>query len=200
MGNNEYNNGKYNNAITKWQGGLKYIFKLFCNSGDGGGGPELLTNKSLSDYDILLNSNISMAYLKLNNYNMCITYCNKVLNRRTQVNNKILIEKALYRKCISEYKLGNIDDSLNTMDDLLSNINNVNNKNAVYALNHEIRKANNIENKRNKRDMMKLFKRVEEDNNKRDNDDNNDDNNNVILWMDKDWSEEQLNIWMNNIS
>ena len=65
-----------------------------------------------------MNTNISLAYLKLKQFSDCVQYCNKALKRRKTMPGGIL-EKTLYRKAAAECELGDFESSKQTCKDLL---------------------------------------------------------------------------------
>lgn len=65
-----------------------------------------------------MNTNISLAFLKLKQFSDCVQYCNKALKRRKTMPGAIL-EKTLYRKAAAECELGDFDSSKQTCKDLL---------------------------------------------------------------------------------
>jgi len=107
-----FEKGKYDKAIKYWQGGLKSILSALCS------GPEAMSNTSLSELDLTLNLNIAMAYMKKGDFEAADRSVDKALARRDALPTH-QITKALYRKASAQRSMRKLDETLETLKDLL---------------------------------------------------------------------------------
>merc|ERR1719305_1615198 len=111
-GKEAFEKGKYDKAIKFWQGGLKSILSALCS------GPEAMSNTSLSELDLTLNLNIAMAYMRKGDFDAADRSVDKALARRDALPAH-QITKALYRKASAQRAMNRLDETLETLKDLL---------------------------------------------------------------------------------
>mmetsp|Transcript_58139 Transcript_58139/g.138350 ORF Transcript_58139/g.138350 Transcript_58139/m.138350 type:complete len:533 (-) Transcript_58139:107-1705(-) len=111
-GNEAFKAGKYDKAIKYWQGGLKSILSTLCS------GPEAMQNTELSELDLTLNLNIAMAYMKKTDYEAADRSVEKALARRDALPPHLVV-KALYRKASAQRAMHRLEETLETLKDLL---------------------------------------------------------------------------------
>lgn len=111
-GNKAFAEKKYDKAIKYWQGGLKSILSSLCS------GPEAMSNTSLSELDLTLNLNIAMAYMKKGDFDAADRSVDKALARRDALPTH-QVTKALYRKASAQQAMSRLEETLETLKDLL---------------------------------------------------------------------------------
>lgn len=111
-GNKAFQEGKYDKAIKLWQGGLKNILSSLC------AGPHALQDKNLSEYDLTLNLNIAMAYMKKGDFDAADRSVDKALARRDALPPNLVV-KALYRKASCQRSMHKLEECLETLKDIL---------------------------------------------------------------------------------
>lgn len=111
-GNKAFKQGKYDKAIKCWQGGLKSILSTLCS------GPQAMSDQNLSELDLTLNLNISMAYIKKGDFEGADRSVDKALARRDALPAQ-QITKALYRKASIQRSMHRLEECLETLKDVL---------------------------------------------------------------------------------
>mmetsp|Transcript_23032 Transcript_23032/g.41990 ORF Transcript_23032/g.41990 Transcript_23032/m.41990 type:complete len:568 (+) Transcript_23032:142-1845(+) len=151
-GNKAFAEKKYDKAIKYWQGGLKSILSALCS------GPEAMQNTSLSELDLTLNLNIAMAYMKKGDFDAADRSVDKALARRDALPPH-QITKALYRKASAQQAMARLEETLETLKDLLE----VDPKNAAATkMQQEVDREWRRQCREQKENMKKLWGKMEE--------------------------------------